>query len=69
MRGIDGWLSLIMKERCTHWKDFVERLMNEENVWEHYVEVDMVEDPVVCVNGDEAVQARKEMKTGGSPEP
>ena len=32
MRGIDGWLSLIMKERCTHWKDFVERLMNEENV-------------------------------------
>ena len=33
MRGIDGKLCLIMKERCTLLKDFVERLVNEENVW------------------------------------
>ena len=41
------------KERCNVWKDYVERIMNEENDWDHNVEGDAVEGPVVCVSREE----------------
>ena len=31
-------------------KDYMERIMNEENDWDHNVEGDAVEDQVVCVS-------------------
>ena len=30
----------------------MERVMNEENDWEHIMEVDAVDGPVVCVSRD-----------------
>ena len=41
--------------------------MNEENDWDHYVEGDAVEGPVVCVNREDVLQALNEMKTGNAP--
>ena len=46
----------------------MERIMNEENDWDHNVE-DVVEGPLVCVSRKEMVQAINEMKTGKSPGP
>ena len=47
----------------------MERIMNEENDWEHNVEADAVEGPVVFVSREEVLQAINEMKTGKAPGP
>ena len=41
------------KERGNVWKDYMERIMNEENDRDHNVEGDEVEGPVVCVSREE----------------
>ena len=38
------------KERGKMWKDYMERIINEENDWDHNVIEDAVEGPVVCVS-------------------
>ena len=47
----------------------MERIMNGENDWDHNVEGVAVEGPVVCVCGEEVLQALNEMKTGKFPGP
>ena len=51
MRGSDEKLCFSEKERGKVWKDYMERIMNEENDWDH-VEGDAEEDCVVCVSRD-----------------
>ena len=40
MRGSDGKLCFSEKERGNVWKDYMERIMNAENDWDHNVEGD-----------------------------
>ena len=61
MRGHGGILYFSEKERGKFWNDYMERFMNEENVWDHNVE------GVVCVNRVEVLQALNEMKTRKAP--
>ena len=56
MRGSGGKLCFSEKERGK-WKDYMERIMNEENGWDHNVEGDAVEGPVDCVSREEVVWA------------
>ena len=42
----------------------MERIMNEENDWDHNVEGDAVEGPVVCVSREDRLQTVNEIKTG-----
>ena len=42
----------------------MEKIMNEENDWDHNVEGDAEEGPVVCVSGEEVVHALSEIMTG-----
>ena len=37
LRGSDGKLCLSEMERGKVWKDYMERIMNEENDWDHNV--------------------------------
>ena len=60
MRESDGKLRFSEKERGNVWKDYVEGIMNEENDWDHNVEVDAVEGPVVYVSREEVLQALNE---------
>ena len=69
IRGSDGKLCFNVKESDKFWKDYIERVMNKENDWDHSVEGDAVEGPVVCVSREEVLQALNEMKTGKSPGP
>ena len=48
MRESNGKLYFSEKERGKVWKDYMERIMNEENDWD-LVEGDAVESAVVCV--------------------
>ena len=60
MRGSDEKLCFSEKVRGDVWKDYMERIMNEENDWDHNVEEDAVEGPVVCVSSEEVLQAISE---------
>ena len=42
----------------------MERIINEENDWDHNVEGDVVEGPVIYVSREEVHQRLKEMTTG-----
>ena len=67
MKGSDRKYCFSEKERGNVWKDCMERIINEENDWDHNVEVDVVEGPVVCICREEVLQALNEMKTGKAP--
>ena len=41
----------------------MQRIMNEENDWDHSVEGDAVEGPIVCASIEEVLQVLNEMKT------
>ena len=61
MRGSDGKLYFSEMARGKVWKDYIERIMNEENDWDHNVEGDAVEGPVVFVmSREEVLQALNE---------
>ena len=60
MKGSNGKLYFNEKERGKVWKDYMERLMNEENDCDHNVEGDAAEGPVVCVSREEVLQALNE---------
>ena len=64
MRGSDGKLYFSEMQEGKVRKDYVERIMNEENDWDRDVEGDAVEDAVVCVSREEVLQALNEIKTG-----
>ena len=64
VRGSDGKLCFSAKQKGRFWKDYAERIMNEENDWVNYVEGDAVEGPGDCISRDLVAQALNEMKTG-----
>ena len=43
--------------------------MHEKNDWDHNVEGDAVDGPVVCVSREEVIQSLNKMKTGKAPGP
>ena len=53
---MEGCISVRRKGNV--WKDYIERIMNEENDW-HCNIGDAVEGPVVCVSIEEVLQASK----------
>ena len=56
---MESCVSVIMREV---WKDYMDRIMNEEIDWDRNVEGDAVESPVDCVSRDELVQAVNDSK-------
>ena len=46
LRGRDGRLGFIEEDRAKFWKDYMKKIMNKENEWDHIVEADLVEGPV-----------------------
>ena len=69
MKGSDGKLYFSEKERVRVRVDYIENTANEENDWDHHVEGDAVECPVVCVSRDHVVQVLNEMKSNKAQGP
>ena len=44
------------------WKEYMEKLMNEENEWDHSVSTTVKEAPADCIRMDEVTAALKKMK-------
>ena len=55
MRGYDGKQCISENQRGKVWKDYMERIMNEENDWDHNVEGDEVEGPTVCASREQVL--------------
>ena len=66
MRESDGKLCFSEKETGKVFKEYIERIMNEENHWDH-VEGDAKEGPVDCVSREFVLKELNEMKTGKAP--
>ena len=63
LRGGDGQLGFIEEDTAKIWKEHMEKIMNEENEWDHMVETDVVEGPVEKVAHNEIVEATQRMKS------
>ena len=67
MRGSDGKLCISEKERGKVWKDYMERIINDENDWDNNVEFDAVEGPVVSVSREKVLQTLNENRKSRWP--
>ena len=66
LRDSDGRLGFIKENREKIWKEHMEKIMNEENEWDHVVKTDVVhlQGPVEKVAHNEIVEAMQKMKSG-----
>ena len=62
-------IGFIKEDRAKLWKEHMEKIMNEENEWDHIVETDVVEEPVEKVTRNEIVEAMQRMISGKTTEP
>ena len=62
--GVSGTLSFIKENREKNWKEHMEKIMNEENKWDHMMETDVVEGPVEKVARNEILKAMQKMESG-----
>ena len=69
LRVGDGRLSFIEEDGTKIWKEHMEKIMNEENEWDHMVETDEVEGPVEKVACNEIVEAIQRMESGKATGP
>ena len=60
--GSDEKLCFSVKERGKVWQEYMERIMDGENDWDHKVDGGAAEGTVVCVSREEVLQALNEMK-------
>ena len=65
----DGQLGFIEEDKAKIWKEHMEKIMNQENEWDHMVENDVVERPVEKVACNEIVEAMQKMKSEKATEP
>ena len=49
------------------WKEYMEKLMNEENEWDHGISAEVKEGPAGCIEIGGVVAALKKMKGHGAP--
>ena len=50
--------------RKTIWKEYMEKLLNEENEWDHDVSCEKKEGPHCCISKEEMRNALQNMKNG-----
>jgi len=55
------------KEIKDLWKEQMEKLMNEENEWDHGISTEVKEGPADCIRISEDVAALKKMKRHKAP--
>jgi len=67
LKGVSGKVIVDQKGIKDSWKEYVEKLMNEENEWDHRISTRVKEGPVECIRIDEIAAALKKMKRHKAP--
>ena len=67
IKGASGKVIVDDKGIKDYWKEYMEKLMNEENEWDHKLSAEVKEGPADCIRMDEVRAALKEMKRHKAP--
>jgi len=62
LKGISGKVVVDDKGIKDSWKEHMEKLMNEENEWDHEISAEVKEGPADCISIGEVAAALKKMK-------
>jgi len=62
LKGVSGKLVVDEKGIKDSWKAYIEKLMNEENEWDHEISAEVKEGPADCIRIGEVVAPLKKMK-------
>ena len=57
-------MGFIEKDGAKFWKEHLKKIMNEENKWDHMVEIGVVQGSVEKVSCNKVVEAMHKMKSG-----
>ena len=61
IKGKGGRIGFSQEDQCNTWKEHVERIMNEENPWDHRVDAAMIKWPVEKVTCKKVREAIRKM--------
>ena len=67
--GKDGKLKVTLQEKIKVWKEYEEKLLNEENDWNKSMEITKVEGPCEQVSTEDVMEALVRMNTGKADGP
>jgi len=67
LEGVSGKVIGVKKGIKDSWKEYMEKLMNEENEWDHRISAGVKEGPADCIRIDEVATASKKMKRHKAP--
>jgi len=67
LKGVSGKVIVDEKAIKDSWKEYMEKLMNEENEWDHRIEATVKEGPTDCIRVDEVAAALKKMEKHKAP--
>jgi len=59
LKGVSGKVIVVDKGIKGSWKEYMEKLMNEENEWDHGISAEVKEGPADCINIGEVAAALK----------
>jgi len=57
LKGVSGKVIVDEKGIKDSWKEYMEKLMNEENEWDHGISAEIKEGPADCIRISEVVAA------------
>ena len=69
LRGRNGRLDFIGKDRAKTWKEHTKKIMTEESEWDQIVETNAIEGPVEKMARNEIVEAIEKIKSGKAAGP
>ena len=67
LKCVSGKVKADEKEIKDSWKEYMEKLMNEQNEWYHRILTTVKEGPADCIRIDEVATALKKMKRHKAP--
>jgi len=67
LKGVSAKVIVDEKGVKDSWKEYMEKLMNEENEWDHSISTTVKEGPADCIRIDEVAAALKKMKKHKAP--
>ena len=67
LKDVSGKMIVDKKGIKDSWKEYMEKLMNEENEWDHRLSATVKEGPADCIRIDEVAAALKQIKRHKAP--
>ena len=67
LKGVSSKVIVNEKGIKDSWKEYMEKLMNEENEWDHGISAEVKEGPADCIRNSEVAAALKKMKSNKAP--